>query len=101
MRTTDSAGADPGLSARDQQILDFEREWWTVASSKEEGIRAQFGLSTTRYYQVLNTLIDTPAAMAYDPLLVKGQRRLREARQQARSARRLGADAGPGSPKES
>jgi hypothetical protein len=49
-------------------------------------------MSATRYYQVLNALIDQPAALAYDPLLIKRLRRLRAARQRARSARRLGID---------
>ena len=46
----------------------------------------------TRYYQVLNALIDRESALAYDPLLVKRLRRLRTARQRARSARRLGIE---------
>ena len=45
---------------------------------------------STRYYQVLNALIDRPEALAFDPLLVRRLRRLRAARQRARSARRLG-----------
>jgi hypothetical protein len=49
-------------------------------------------MSATRYYQVLNTLIDAPAALAVDPLLVKRLRRLRAGRQRQRSARRLGID---------
>ncbi|MGY4721705.1 DUF3263 domain-containing protein [Naumannella cuiyingiana] len=84
--------AAPTLSERDRDLLDFEREWWSFAGSKEEGIRARFGLSTTRYYQVLNALIDSPVALAYDPLLVKRLRRLRESRRRARSARQLGFD---------
>jgi len=45
-----------------------------------------------RYYQVLNALIDNPAALTADPLLVKRLRRMRTARQRQRSARRLGID---------
>ena len=47
-------------------------------------------MSATRYYQVLNALIDNPVALAADPMLVKRLRRLRSSRQRARSARRLG-----------
>ena len=36
--------------------------------------------------------IDTEAALAHDPMLVKRLRRLRSTRQKTRSARRLGAD---------
>nr|WP_092657026.1 DUF3263 domain-containing protein [Actinopolymorpha singaporensis] len=81
-----------GLCERDQQIISFERQWWKYAGAKEQAIRDQFGMSATRYYQVLNALIDRPEALAFDPLLVKRLRRLRSSRQRARAARRLGVD---------
>lgn len=81
-----------GLSERDRAILAFERQWWKYAGAKETAIRELFGLSATRYYQILNALIDTPDALAADPLLVKRLLRMRATRQQARSARRTGAD---------
>ncbi len=79
-----------GLSEREEQMLDLERQWWKYAGAKEQAIRDKFELSATHYYQVLNALIDTEAALVHDPMLVKRLRRLRESRQQARSARRLG-----------
>ena len=88
-----STEAVDGLSARDQQILEFERLWWKYAGAKEQAIREKFAMSATRYYQVLNALLDTPEALAFDPLLVKRLRRLRSARQRQRSARRMGFDA--------
>lgn len=87
---TPQPGEASGLSARDAEILDFERQWWKYAGAKEQGIREHFQMSATRYYQVLNALIDKPEALAHDPLLVKRLRRLRASRQRARSARRLG-----------
>ena len=78
------------LSERDQAVLDFERQWWKYAGAKEQAVREKFGMSSTRYYQVLNALIDRPEALAHDPLLVRRLRRLRATRQRARSARRLG-----------
>ncbi|HEY2173676.1 MAG TPA: DUF3263 domain-containing protein [Mycobacteriales bacterium] len=84
--------ADDGLSRRDREILAFERQWWKYAGAKEQAIRDLFDMSATRYYQVLNTLIDAPEALAADPMLVKRLRRLRSSRQRARSARRLGID---------
>ncbi|WP_310962295.1 DUF3263 domain-containing protein [Nocardioides terrisoli] len=83
----DEVGA---LSERDCDILDFERQWWKFAGAKEQAVREKFDMSTTRYYQVLNALIDRPEALAHDPLLVRRLRRLRAARQRQRSARRLG-----------
>jgi len=92
------AGADAtsasgsGLSERDEQVLAFERQWWKYAGAKEQAVRELFGMSATRYYQVLNALIDSPAALAHDPMLVKRLRRMRATRQRARTARRLGID---------
>ncbi len=85
------AGA-AGLSRRDREILAFERQWWKYAGVKEQAIRDLFDMSATRYYQVLNALIDTPEALAADPMLVKRLRRLRASRQRQRSARRLGIE---------
>lgn len=85
-------GAASALSARDAEILTFERQWWSYAGAKEQGIREQFHMSATRYYQILNALLDQPAALEADPLLVKRLRRMRASRQRARSAKRLGFD---------
>ena len=79
------------LSERDEQVLAFERQWWKYAGAKEQAIRELFDMSATRYYQVLNALLDDPAALAHDPMLIKRLRRMRSSRQRARTtARRLG-----------
>lgn len=82
------ATPDDGLSDRDRRILRFEQDWWRHPGAKEEAIRAEFGLSSTRYYQILNRLIDAPAALIADPMLVRRLRRLRDQRRAARSGRR-------------
>jgi hypothetical protein len=81
------------LSDRDREIIAFERQWWKYAGAKEQAIRELFDMNATRYYQVLNALIDNPAALQTDPMLIKRLSRLRATRQRARSARRLGAQA--------
>ncbi|ABK51873.1 conserved hypothetical protein [Acidothermus cellulolyticus 11B] len=81
---------ESGLTDLERRILEFERQWWKYAGAKEQAMRDLFGMSATRYYQTLNALIDRPEALAADPMLVKRLRRLRSARQRARSARRLG-----------
>ena len=81
------------LTEREQEILAFERQWWKYAGAKEQAIKDLFDLSATRYYQVLNALLDRPEALVADPMLIKRLRRLRTTRQQTRSARRLGMDA--------
>ena len=92
-RAVDPMPSGDSLSDRDREILEFERQWWKYAGAKEQAIRDLFDMSGTRYYQILNGLIDTPAALQTDPMLVKRLRRLRSSRQRARSARRLGMDA--------
>ncbi len=88
----DAPESDDGLSRREREILAFERQWWKYAGAKEQAIRELFDMSATRYYQVLNALIDSSAALAADPMLVKRLRRLRATRQRQRSARRLGIE---------
>jgi len=81
-----------GLTRREFDVLAFERQWWKHAGAKEDAIKELFSMSATRYYQVLNALVDRPEALAADPMLVKRLRRLRATRQKARAARRLGFD---------
>ena len=75
-----------GLTRREHEMLAFERQWWRHAGAKETAIRDRFGVPPTRYYQVLNALVDQPAALAADPVLVQRLRRLRAARQRTRSS---------------
>jgi len=79
------------LDERSRAVLDFERGWTRHAGAKEEAIRQTFGLSATRYYQLLGALIETRQALAYDPLLVGRLLRLRETRAAARADRALPA----------
>lgn len=78
------------LEPRLRQVLDFEREWWKHSGAKERQIRERFGLSLARYHHLLNRAIDRPEALAYDPMLVRRLRRLRESRRRKRFARQLG-----------
>ncbi len=80
-----AAGAAPTdaadvLGERERGILAFERQWWRHAGAKEQAIRDRFGFSATRYYQLLNALLDNPAALAADPVLVGRLLRLRASR---------------------
>jgi hypothetical protein len=84
------ATASPGpLGERERSVLAFERQWWRHAGAKEEAIRRQFGIGPTAYYQLLSRLLDDPAALAYDPMLVKRLQRQRASRRRSRSGRRL------------
>jgi hypothetical protein len=83
------------LTQRERDILDFERSWWKHAGVKEQAIKDRFEMSATRYYQLLNELLEKPAAATYDPILVKRLKRLRVYRQRQRVARLLGAEYQP------
>lgn len=72
------------LTERDRAILDFEGTWWAEAGPKEQLIRERFELSGTRYYQILNELLETHEAYEYSPLVVRRLRRLRDRRRRAR-----------------
>lgn len=85
---TSTPATTADLTEQETEILAFERQWWKYAGAKETAVRERFDMSATRYYQVLNALIDRPAALAADPLLVHRLTRLRAARQGQRSARR-------------
>ncbi|MEU1585850.1 DUF3263 domain-containing protein [Micromonospora sp. NPDC005710] len=95
IETTDVSPADesaqpadpaPGLTERERAILAFEQQWWRHAGAKEQAVRDTFEISSTRYYQLLNGLLDNPAALAADPVLISRLRRLRSSR--ARNRRR-------------
>ena len=83
------AGAPGPLGERVRSVLAFERRFWRHAGAKEEAIRRQFGIGPTAYYQLLSRLLDDPAALAHDPMLVKRLQRQRASRRRSRSGRRL------------
>jgi uncharacterized protein DUF3263 len=87
-----SPRADPsaGLDERSRAILDFERDAWTLTVPKHRAIRERFGFSAARYHQLLHRIVERPEALAYDPMVVRRLRRIREIRRRRRTAERLG-----------
>jgi hypothetical protein len=78
------------LDERSREVLDFEREAWKLTVPKQRAIRQRFGISASRYHQLLHRIIDRPEALTYDPMLVRRLRRLRELRRRSRTASGLG-----------
>jgi hypothetical protein len=76
------------LSARDLEILAFERQWFRFPAAKETIILDRFAMTATRYYAVLNHLIDHPAALEAEPQVVNRLRRIRDARRDQRTRTR-------------
>lgn len=80
----------PSLDPMARDLLDFEQECWKLTVTKERAIRERFGFSPTRYHQLLNRALDLPAALAYDPMLVRRLRRIRASRARKRAAGQFG-----------
>jgi hypothetical protein len=67
-------------------VIRFERSW--ANRRRDDGrylvaVREAFGMSVTRYTQVLNAALDTREALEVDPVTVNRLRRLRERHQRS------------------
>jgi hypothetical protein len=78
------------LTEAEKKIIDFERIWWKFPGVKEDKIRAEFGISPTRYYQQRNALVRRPEALTYDPSTVRRIQRLLKARVDLRAGQAPG-----------
>ncbi|MFL6022448.1 MAG: DUF3263 domain-containing protein [Marmoricola sp.] len=74
------------LTGHQQEILDFERQWWRYAGAKAVEIERQLGMTPVEFYRELNVVIDLPAAMELDPTLVRRLQRARTLRRRRRAA---------------
>lgn len=79
----------PTLTPEETAMLQFAKLRWTYQGTKEDTIRTQFGCSPSIFYARLNRLLDNPAALAAEPVLVRALTRLRDARRHQRSAHRI------------
>lgn len=73
------------LTDFEQQMLDLEGQWWSTPGRKEAAISDQFGMSASRYYQLLNRLLGSQAALAHAPVTVNRLRRIRTCRRHTKS----------------
>ncbi|MEH6379515.1 DUF3263 domain-containing protein [Streptomyces sp. KLMMK] len=73
-----------GLSELDLAVLALERRAFSGPGAKERAVRERLGMTPTRYYQLLNALLDDPRALAHDPVTVNRLRRIRDARRERR-----------------
>ncbi len=76
-----------GLTEHQQAILDFERQWWRYSGGKAVEIEQHLDLTPVAYYRELNLIIDLPAALRYDPTLVRRLQRARTLTRRRRFAR--------------
>lgn len=68
------------LSDLELRILEFEHRWYRHRGEKHVDLSREFGISPIRYFQILNHVIDKPAAVVVEPTLVNRLRRLRDSR---------------------
>lgn len=72
------------LTDLEREVLAFAGLQWRHAGARDTAIRERFDITPTRYHQLLNALLDRPAALAAEPMTVKRLRRLREQRLRGR-----------------
>jgi hypothetical protein len=75
------------LSEPDVGILTLERHWWARAGNKEQAIGTLLEMTPMACWRRVNRLLEDPAALAHDPMLVHRLRRLRDVRRESRGAR--------------
>ena len=66
------------LSEADLAVLRFATHAPRSIGAREDRIRSELGMQPIRYYQRLNALLDSPAALAVEPQLVRRLQRLRD-----------------------
>ena len=71
------------LDERDLAILQFEATWFMLDEDRHDAIRARFACSVEDYTLDLNRVIDLPAALLADQLVVRRLRRHRDRRRRA------------------
>ena len=79
----DETSASDPLGERELAILQFEATWFTLDEDRHDAIRARFACSVEGYNLELNRVIDHPAALLADQLVVRRLRRHRERRRRA------------------
>ncbi len=76
-------------------MLDFERSWWEFDEPRDQVIRARFQCSPDEYHAELTAVLEDPAALEHDELVV---RRLKRLRLRARRIRQAGATSAGATP---
>ena len=96
IRAVEQAFFEVMLSERHAAMLDFERSWWSNEEPRDQVVRARFQCSPENYQAELAAVLDDPAAMEHDPLVVRRLKRLRLRARQARIDGNVSAGSGEG-----
>lgn len=76
------------LTEHERALLDFERHWWRCGATRADAAQRRFGLDAAEHRRTIAALIDSPAALEHDPVLVRRLRRMRATHRAGRSERR-------------
>ena len=71
------------LTERELAIIEFEATWFLLDEDRHDAIRARFSVPVDEYNLELNRVIDHPAALLAQPLVVRRLLRNRERRRRA------------------
>lgn len=74
------------LTDHDAAVLAFAARTFRFPGARDEAITVEFGMTPWRYEQRLQQVLDLPAALEAEPMLVNRLRRLRFERRQTRRA---------------
>lgn len=80
------------LTELQAEVLEFAKIRWKYLGAQEGAIRERWDFGATRYFQILNDLLDNPLALAAEPQLIRQLQRIRDVRREKRSARARGFD---------
>ena len=72
------------LTDLETAVLTFAVRTFRHAGVREEAITVELGLTPWRYEQILGQVLDNPAALVAEPMLVNRLRRLRATRRRQR-----------------
>lgn len=75
------------LTDLEKAVLVFEQSWVMRPEAKDEAIRQTFDVTPAKYFRMLSALLDSRAALEFDPMLIKRLQREREQRRRNREIR--------------
>jgi hypothetical protein len=73
------------LTVRQKMALDIAGRRYRYEAVREQHVRERLGCTPTRFWQIVDALLDDPEALAYAPTTVRRLARLREQRRAART----------------
>lgn len=77
-----------------EEVLAFERRWYIYAGNKTTAMEQRFGVTVEEYEARLSEILEDPAALAFDRILVTRIKRLRMHRSRIKRGERVDSSIG-------